>query len=159
MTEQPQIHKPFSPWPMIGVISVLLPVLIFAYLGWRAENLEQSSAQRGLAEADAQEVAVIFYEGLADGRHDVAAAALARGAKGVDLAEPGFEGLTDVRVMRSEGSAPGVTSGEATTSVLVEYTTTRPWHDGRVPGTYRQRVDIEQRNGEWRITRLEAPMP
>ena len=150
MERQPEgTRERFNPWPIIGVLSVLVPALIFAYFGYRGESQRQDLAGQRLDRGTPEEVTSAFLGALADGRTDLARRALADGAK-VNTDDPGYRGLRNVRVSGEGGD------GEATDGamVLAEFVTVRPWASGEAPGPQKRRVVLRRQDERWLVVRI-----
>lgn len=147
--ERPQ-KKPFSPWPIIGVLSVLIPALVLAVVGYRAESRRQESVAQRLESGTPDVVVGAFLSALSDGRTDVARTAVAESAD-LDVDDPGYRGLREARV---SGADEATDAARAT--VLARFVTVRPWASGEAPGPQERRVTLERRGGRWLIVRIAA---
>lgn len=135
-------------WPLLGVVSVLLPALIFAALAYKAEQSRRDEALRAVRTAEPAEVARIYLEAQSDDWDDVVSAA----SGGEREAQEGLRGLKILDIGEAY-STPDVPLGQDATSatVVARIETARVQANGDAPGQETVFISLVRKGDRWYV--------
>lgn len=136
-------------WPLLGVVSVLLPALVFAALAYRAEQSRHDDALGAVRTAEAAEVSRIYLEAQSDDWDDVVSAA----STGEREAQEGLRGLKILEIGEAY-STPGASldADASSATVVARIETARVQANGDAPGQETIFISLVRKGGRWYVS-------
>lgn len=139
-----------TPAAVIGILSVLIPAAIFAYVGWRSEVSQRDTGFQQLNGASPKQVVLVYFQAAGNAEDDLVKATLSPRMASRFNVDPGLRGVEDVRIT-------SFTSAENSATAVVRFVTVRPLFDGQPPGPLRQKFGLARSDERWRITSISPP--
>lgn len=139
-------------WPLLGVLTVVIPALIVGAIAWRNSVAASDAAAARASSANPGELSLIYLGAASDDDKRLLAETL---DPGLDKGSTGYAALTDPGLRGSNGQSVTDERVDGSKAVVrVRLSTTRPLADGTPPGPLRGTVGLVNESGRWYVTSL-----